>query len=182
MFSVVTFDRSTKWPSLTWNSQIIRFIQPCAGLSLPTKKGEKCFKMSVTWTIAATRCGNYQNLKLHILISNVCSSALITLGKGISEWWRLGLTSWSSSVCPHVAVGHSSSSSSWHATLHELTVTFEVTCCAGGRRHLLRCTCTRLGRECRWRSLSSFCYIWGCYSYGNHYGLPNCTASHAWRA
>jgi len=30
-----------------------------------------------------------------------------------------------SSVCPNVAVGHcSSSSSSWHATLHELTVTF----------------------------------------------------------
>jgi len=58
-----------------------------------------------------------------------------------------------------------------------------VTCCTGGRRHLLRCTCARLRRKCRWRSLASFCYIWGCYSYEYHYyGLPNCTASHAWRA
>ena len=62
-----------------------------------------------------------------------------------------------SSVCPYVAVGHSRSS--WHATLQELTVTFKVTCCADGRRHLLHCTCARLRRKCRWRSLASFCYI-----------------------
>jgi len=60
------------------------FIQPCVGLSIPTKKGARSFKMSVTCSISATRCnqyGNYQNLKLHVLISDVGLSALIPLWK-----------------------------------------------------------------------------------------------------